>query len=135
MGNESKELALRWLTKADHDIITAKQTLLLDEPPTDTVSFHAQQAVEKALKALLTFHEVTFPKIHDLVRLLELVLPYFSELENYRKDFADMTNYSVEGRYPEEAFEPSREEAVYFVKVAEEVVEKVKHKIPPVSSS
>ena len=42
------ELAQRWLTRADHDIITAKQTLLLPDGPTDTPCFHAQQAIEKA---------------------------------------------------------------------------------------
>ncbi len=36
------ELAQRWLTRADHDIITAKQTLLLADGPTDTPCFHAQ---------------------------------------------------------------------------------------------
>ena len=50
MNDKSTDLALRWLEKADHDLVTAKQTLLLPDGPTDTVCFHAQQAAEKALK-------------------------------------------------------------------------------------
>jgi HEPN domain-containing protein len=48
MSDRHVELALRWLEKADHDIITAQQTLLLPHGPTDTPCFHAKQAVEKA---------------------------------------------------------------------------------------
>ena len=61
------ELAQRWLVRADHDIITAKQTLLLLYGPTDTPCFHAQQAIEKALKALLTANQVVFSRTHDLL--------------------------------------------------------------------
>ncbi len=50
MSAPSTELALLWLRKADNDLITARQTLLLADGPTDTVAFHAQQPVEKALK-------------------------------------------------------------------------------------
>lgn len=50
MSAPSKDLAVGWLQKADHDIITARQTLLLPSGPTDTVCFHAQQAVENPLK-------------------------------------------------------------------------------------
>jgi HEPN domain-containing protein len=39
----------------------------------DTVSFHAQLAAEKALKALLVRHQVAFRKGHNLAELLELV--------------------------------------------------------------
>jgi HEPN domain-containing protein len=34
--------------------------------------FHAQQAVEKALKGWLSFLGITYPKIHDLEELLAL---------------------------------------------------------------
>lgn len=47
MNSRTLELALRWLEKANHDLITARQTLALPDGPTDTPCFHAQQAVEK----------------------------------------------------------------------------------------
>lgn len=42
-----EEFAREWLRKAGNDLITARQTLLLPDGPTDTVCFHAQQTVEK----------------------------------------------------------------------------------------
>jgi hypothetical protein len=43
-----------WLLKADHDLKTAAHTLTLGKQcPTDTVCFHAQQCVEKHIKACL----------------------------------------------------------------------------------
>ena len=126
MSANDRELAGTWLRKAGNDLATAKQTLLLPEGPTDTVCFHAQQMVEKALKAVLTCEGVTFPKVHDLVRLLDLCLPFAPELDSWRECFAQMTAYAVEARYPDAAFEPSREEAEVAVREAEEVLEAVR---------
>ena len=47
------------LKKAANDLIAAEAIL-------DTVCFHAQQAVEKSLKAILAFHDVSYPWRHDL---------------------------------------------------------------------
>jgi HEPN domain-containing protein len=125
MGNKPEELARLWLKKAEHDLITARQTLLLPDGPTDTVCFHAQQAVEKALKALLTFNRVSFPKIHELVRLLDMAIAYLPELESFRTHFAEMSNYSVEVRYPDDWFQPSRNEAFKALSTAEEAVNRI----------
>jgi HEPN domain-containing protein len=62
MSDRQLELAHRWLVRADHDLITARQTLLLPDSPTDTPCFHAQQAIEKSLKALLTHTRSSFPR-------------------------------------------------------------------------
>jgi hypothetical protein len=40
MSTLQGELAARWLRKARNDIVTAQQTLLLADGPTDTVAFH-----------------------------------------------------------------------------------------------
>ena len=45
-----------WVEKAENDWINATHTLKLEKNcPTDTVCFHAQQCVEKYLKALLVY--------------------------------------------------------------------------------
>ena len=49
MTDKHVELANRWLERSNNDIITARQTLLLMNGPTNTPCFHAQQAIEKAL--------------------------------------------------------------------------------------
>ena len=96
MTDKHVELANRWLERSNNDIITARQTLLLMNGPTDTPCFHAQQVIEKAFKALLTFHQITFPRTHDLLRLLDLALPFIPDLDNDREGFADMETYAVD---------------------------------------
>ncbi|MGH9446229.1 MAG: HEPN domain-containing protein [Terriglobia bacterium] len=129
MNTVRNDLALRWLKKAENDIVTARQTLSLPDGPTDTVAFHAQQAAEKALKALLTFQGVEFPKIHDLVRLVDLAAPHSSAVSRYREDLAEITNYAVQARYPDEFVEPARDDAAKSLHVAMEIVKIVKTEV------
>ena len=72
-----KEVALvagQWALKAENDLKNAAHTLKLGaDCPTDTVCFHAQQCVEKYLKALLTLHGIEFSRIHHISALLALV--------------------------------------------------------------
>ena len=129
MNDTHFELARRWIHKAENDLITARHTLTLPKGPTDTVCFHAQQAVEKVLKAFLTFNQTEFPKTHNLVYLLDKTHPLAPELEKYRAAFAEMSNHAVEIRYPDDWFEPLREEAEQSLAIAEEVVGIIKSKI------
>ena len=132
MTAQHLELAQRWLVRADHDLITAKQTLLLVDGPTDTPCFHAQQAIEKALKALLTGNQVTFPRTHDLLRVLDLALLFIPELNEHREQFADMESYAVDIRYPDLGFDPSRDEALAALALSEKVVAKIRSSLPSV---
>ena len=53
-----------WVKKAENDLKNAAYTLEMDdECPTDTVCFHAQQGVEKYLKAPLVFKGILFPSL------------------------------------------------------------------------
>jgi HEPN domain-containing protein len=124
-------MARRFLAKAEHDLITARQTLLVVDGPTDTVCFHAQEAAEKAIKGLLPFFQVTFPKTHDLVRLLDISLPHFPELTQYREELAALSEFAVEIRYPDDWFEPSRDDAIRALSIAEEVVARIRNKSYP----
>ena len=124
-----EEFAREWLRKAGNDLITARQTLLLPDGPTDTVCFHAQQAVEKSLKGLLTYHGIPFQKIHNLLVLLDL-LPDANDLEPFREQFALLNSYSVEARYPGDYVEPARNEAKEAAEVAGKVLEIVRKMMP-----
>ena len=67
-------LVAEWTRKAALDLKTA--VLLSTEAEfRDIVGFHAQQAAEKYLKALLTMHQIEFPKTHVIRRLLILLQP------------------------------------------------------------
>jgi HEPN domain-containing protein len=67
-------VAMEWATKGDNDLKNAVHTLKLGkECPTDTVCFHAQQCVEKYLKAFLAALGKPFPRTHDIESLVLLI--------------------------------------------------------------
>ncbi len=67
-------LLREWVTKADNDLTAALQILKLGEAaPMDTIGFHAQQCVEKYLKAILVHRGIPFPKLHDIEALMKMV--------------------------------------------------------------
>jgi HEPN domain-containing protein len=57
-----------WLRLADEDLAMAR--LALDRGIYRQTCFHAQQAAEKALKALLLVRRGTYPRTHSLEDLL-----------------------------------------------------------------
>lgn len=116
---EPRDHAQALLNKAANDLVAARATLSTGQA-LDTVCFHAQQAVEKSLKAILALHEIEYPWWHDLGELFELVRPLASELIPFEDQMSRMTPYAVEARYDEE-FEPSLDEASEAFEVAEEV--------------
>ena len=122
MSERHLELARLWFGKARNDLVTARQTLLLETGPTDTVCFHAQQAAEKSLKAFLTATKQEFPKTHDLLRLLDLSLAHKPDLDRLREELADLAAYAVEVRYPGDWFEPTRGEAIAATDLAEQIL-------------
>jgi HEPN domain-containing protein len=69
MNSPSHSPAQILLIKAAED----EQTLALDNLPEAILGFHAQQAVEKLIKALLAELNVPFEKTHDLSRLKKLL--------------------------------------------------------------
>jgi len=91
-----------WLLKAESDLRTAQIFIKDENPPTDSICFHAQQAVEKLLKAYLTYLDIKAPKTHDIATLLELCLSVdekFKELDQEKLE--ELTFYAVEIRYPD----------------------------------
>ncbi|MBF0132053.1 MAG: HEPN domain-containing protein [Magnetococcales bacterium] len=126
MNGRNRDYCREWLKKADHDLITARSVLALVDGPTDTPCFHAQQAVEKALKGLLTFHGIDFGRTHDLLVLFDLVSPLLPELARFEEGLGVMSGYAVETRYPGDVMEPDRMDALEALRIAVQVVAMVK---------
>jgi len=67
-----KEVAKEWLDKAYDDILTIGE--IIDNPRlTNIAAFHAQQAIEKSLKAVIEEFEIGSIKTHNLQRLFAVV--------------------------------------------------------------
>jgi hypothetical protein len=65
--------AAEWLLHAESDLTYAKLGQAERAILRNQVTFHAEQAAEKAFKAVLVHAAVEFPKTHDLQALLLLV--------------------------------------------------------------
>jgi len=66
-----KPLTREWVEKAEGDFATARRELRARKDPNyDAACFHAQQCVEKYLKACLQEEDLSFGRIHNLSALL-----------------------------------------------------------------
>lgn len=88
-----------WLAHARSDLAFARLGLNQDILP-EQLCFHAQQAVEKALKAVLLHAGVDFPFTHDLEALLDTLSSAGIEVPDELQDVGLLTPYAVETRYP-----------------------------------
>jgi hypothetical protein len=68
-----KDFVRQWLRKAGADLETAKHLVQTRPDLCSSAAFHAQQAAEKVLRAALVWHQVEFPKTHDVDRLIALM--------------------------------------------------------------
>ena len=88
-----------WIEYAESDL-RAAQTLFESKAffPLQ-ICFLSQQCAEKAIKALLVFENVNFPKVHDLDRLRDLI-PEGWKFKSQFPDLAELTIWAVDSRYP-----------------------------------
>jgi HEPN domain-containing protein len=99
-----KPITLEWVAKAEGDFATVEREARARKTPNyDGVCFHAQQCAEKYLKALLIEADLPFLRTHDLVNLLEQLLPLYPLWEVYRGDLAYLSEFAVSFRYPGES--------------------------------
>ena len=98
--NGMNPLTLEWVEKAENDYAAVQQLLLASNPLHDIICFHAQQCIEKYLKAWLQEAAIRVPRPHNLEELLELILPTLPEWSHWQPDFKIITEYAVEPRYP-----------------------------------
>ena len=66
-----KKQVKNWLNSALDDLNTIKK-IGNDETLTNMIAFHAEQAIEKSLKAILEEFESKVPRIHNVIKLKEL---------------------------------------------------------------
>ena len=87
-----------WLNRARSNLSRAKTRI--PEAYLEDLCFDAQQAAEKAIKALLAKRGVAFPYVHDLARLLTLLEEAGEDLPESVRRAEGLTRYAVVTRYP-----------------------------------
>jgi HEPN domain-containing protein len=97
------ETIKEWLSKAEGDYRTASREAQATEAPNyDAVCFHAQQCVEKLMKALLIQRGAVPPKTHDLPQLDQLLQPVCAGWSWPVEELRFVTRAAVDFRYPGE---------------------------------
>jgi HEPN domain-containing protein len=94
-------LTQEWISKAEGDFASSGRELRARKDPNyDSACFHAQQCAEKYLKARLMEANVTFRRSHDLLMLLNLVLPIEPSWQALMPRLSQLTIFAVDFRYP-----------------------------------
>lgn len=89
-----------WLRRARSNLARAKADRTLPEILYEDLCFDAQQAAEKAIKAVLVHRKVPFPKTHAIIDLLTLLQESGYEVPEEIRQCGILTEYAVESRYP-----------------------------------
>jgi HEPN domain-containing protein len=110
-----------WLVKAENDLLNIENNLAAAHVPWDTVSFHAQQAAEKLLKAFLVYHARPLIRTHDLIALLAGCVEIDPSLAGLQEDCQKLSYYAVASRYPADLYEPQEKEAREMIEAARRV--------------
>ena len=124
-----------WLDFADRDLQAAR-LLVDDEYVSNVVLFHAQQCVEKCLKALLEENGVLVPHIHSVVKLNSLVMEEAGISLNLDEDELDLVDaVYIDTRYPSglgllPSGYPTREDAREIFRIAERIYDETSKQLP-----
>jgi HEPN domain-containing protein len=118
---ERVEETRRWIRFAHEDLEVAG--LLIEQRSVPRAAcFHAQQAAEKALKALLIARDTEYPRTHELFGL-SLLLPDAFDPGISDEELVRLSKWAVEPRYPGDMLEATREDAEAAVEQARNVYE------------
>lgn len=100
------QATLGWVKKAESDLRVARIVVEGSDDEADAVCFHAQQATEKYLKALLQGRDIRHSRTHDLAVLGDLAVASIPDLGRFREDFRWLSLFAVDSRYPDAVEEP-----------------------------
>ena len=101
--NRSRELAQVLLDKARGDAWMLAHVVEQPDAPAWAMGFHAQQAVEKALKAVLTANCVDYPRTHNLGLLVDLLRQHAPCLPPDAEELARLTPFGALLRYDDDS--------------------------------
>jgi uncharacterized protein len=119
-----------WLRKVENDLRGADQLVRASPPLLDLTLFHCQQAAEKALKAFLTWHDVSFAKTHDIEDLGEACMAIDATLSDRIARASSLTDYAWKFRYPGGGPLPSLEDTKETIEIARQLFQAVLARLP-----
>jgi len=119
-----------WVRKAETDLKIAVLVFrAAEEGTTEAISFHAEQCVEKYLKALLSWETIDFPKTHDIGQLM-LLLPMSARAKLAPEEQRRLTLYATVTRYPGDYIPVTIQEARRALAIARRIRTHVRKHLP-----
>ena len=100
-----------WITLADEDLAALDILAPVKEAPQAVVCFHAQQAVEKLLKAFLVFHRQAPTEAHNVAALIAEAGRIDPALRLLARECEPLSNYFAMYRSPDGSARPDCGEA------------------------
>jgi len=119
-----------WLRRMKEDLRAAEVDLAADPPLLADALFHCQQAVEKALKGFLTWHDRPFRKVHDLREIGAEAIAVDGSLEPVIRRVVPLSPFATVFRYPCMLTEPSEEETRETLALAREGCRAILTRLP-----
>jgi len=110
-----------WLNRARSSLARAKA--LVADAYLEDFCFDAQQAAEKAIKAVFIRLGVKFPYTHDLGRLLAVLAAAGQRVPKYVLQADVLTRFAVASRYPGLSSPVTAKEHRRAVRIAEKVLD------------
>jgi len=120
--NRSPTDPREWLIRARSNLLRARKDARLRGVVLEDLCFDAQQAAEKAIKAVFLHRGQAFPYVHDLGELLSLLQQAGDAITSKVREAGRPTRYAVVTRYPGLAGSVAQEEYQQAVKIAGAVV-------------
>jgi len=111
-----------WLARAKANLTLAEKGGRMKGVLFEDLCFNAQQAAEKALKAVCLAKDLDFPKTHSLVHLMDMLEAGGVNVPKNVRDADILTQYAVQSRYPSIVEEVTRGEYREALKFAAGVV-------------
>jgi HEPN domain-containing protein len=110
-----------WFIKANDDLREAEFVLTATPPFIGSSLFHSQQAVEKAVKGFLTWHDRSF-LTDDLEQLRAICLEVDETMAGTLAGIENLTEFAFRFRYPNDLADPTFDQATETLRFAARVV-------------
>lgn len=114
---------------AREDLIVAKEILKSESPVYRAVCFQCQQSAEKYLKAYQILFEIRVIKTHNLVAIIDTLIDFDKNVEQFKVNSKDITNYAVAYRYPDDFEDITKQQAEDSIILATEIEKYITEKI------
>lgn len=109
-----------WMNRARSNLVLAKNRV--PQAYLEDLCFDAQQAAEKAIKAVMIAHGIVFPYTHDLARLLTILESHTERIPDAIRRAVQLTRFATHTRYPSVEEPVSEQEYAEAIAIAEAVV-------------